>query len=132
MDIVRRNTDYAFRLVLGLAGRYGGDLVSARVLAEECGVSYQLACKILQQLGVDGIIISKMGPKGGFSMQKHPSEVTLEDIVTIIQGPLTVNCCMFSLDACMRQKNCSLNKKLHDLQGMIGDFLGGTTLQDLL
>jgi Rrf2 family protein len=132
MDIVRRNTDYAFRLAISLASRHGQDPVPARILSEECGVSYQLACKLLQQLGVGGVVGSRMGPKGGFFMKKHPSEVTLEHIIETTQGPLTVNCCMFSLDACVRQDNCTLNTKLHGLQKMISGFLGGTTLADLL
>jgi len=50
MDIIRRNTDYALRLMMNLSGRFGKGAVSSRVLSEKEEVSYQFTCKLLQRL----------------------------------------------------------------------------------
>jgi len=50
MDMIRRNTNYALRLMMNLAGRSGKRAVSSRVLSEKKEVSYQLTCKLLQRL----------------------------------------------------------------------------------
>jgi len=51
MDIIRRNTDYALRLMALLAGfSQKKESVSARSLSEIAAVPYPLTCKLLQQL----------------------------------------------------------------------------------
>ncbi|MBN1392233.1 MAG: Rrf2 family transcriptional regulator, partial [Sedimentisphaerales bacterium] len=56
MDVLRRNTDYGFRIMVNLAKRYNGEFISARQLAEDGHFSYQLGCKILQKLHKAGLV----------------------------------------------------------------------------
>ena len=44
MDVIRRNTDYALRLLINLARNFGKGPVSSKILAEKEEVSYQLTC----------------------------------------------------------------------------------------
>ncbi|HOV77756.1 MAG TPA: Rrf2 family transcriptional regulator, partial [Sedimentisphaerales bacterium] len=68
MDILRRNTDYALRLMVSLA-RHGRDAsISTRSLAQEQDVPYQLACKLMQQLHAGKLVESYMGARGGFRL----------------------------------------------------------------
>ena len=132
MDIVRRNTDYAVRLMVHLARRYGHGPVSTRVAASEESVSYPLACKLMQKLHGSKLVDSCMGPKGGFSLGRKPSEITLLEVVEAIQGPISLNKCLLSSDACTRQMNCSVRAKLAGVQETIVNSLAGITFDDLL
>ena len=76
MNLLRQNTDYAFRMLVGLGKRHG-ELVNVRVLAEESQVPQQFAAKIMQKLHDEGIVESVMGPRGGFRLAKHPSGIDL-------------------------------------------------------
>ncbi len=132
MDVVRRNTDYAVRLMVNLARRFGHGPVSTRVAASEESVSYPLACKLMQKLHGSKLIGSCMGPKGGFSHGRKPSEITLLEVIEAIQGPISLNKCLLSSDACTRQIDCSVRAKLAGVQETIVNSLTGITFEDLV
>jgi len=132
MDIIRRNTDYALRLMVGLARHQGNDgSVSTRLLAEEQEVSYQLACKLMQQLHEAKLVTSCMGPKGGFRLNRRPAAISLLDIVEVVQGPLNLNRCLPRAAVCPRAKVCPMRGRIAELQGRMGEYLGGVTLEEL-
>ena len=132
MDLLRRNTDYALRAMINLAGCCGNGPVSARQLAKQEDISYPLACKLMQRLHNAGFVKSCMGPRGGFTLSKKPSGISLLDIVQVIQGPISLNKCLLSVDTCTRKENCPVRGRLLALQRNMVDYLRDITLQDLL
>jgi len=131
MDILRRNTDYALRLAVNLAKHYGEESLSTRVLAEDEDVSYQLACKLMQKLHAAGLVESDMGPKGGFRLGRVPEEVSIQEVLEAIQGPLRLNRCLLNDGFCTRQKTCPVREKLTGLQEQMNGYLKGVTLGEL-
>jgi Rrf2 family protein len=127
MDIIRRNTDYALRAAVELAGRFGGEPVSTKEIADRQQIPYQLACKLLQRLHNAGIVKSTMGPSGGFILCKNPSKITVRRLVEIIQGPVRLNNCKL----CRLSRCCTISLELARLQGKINEFLDGLTLRQL-
>lgn len=132
MDILRRNTDYALRAMVNLAGHYGGDPVSTRDIAECEDISYQLACKLMQRLNNAGLVKSTMGPNGGFALSRKPAKINLAEIIVAIQGPLSLNRCLLGKNVCKRQNGCPITVKLTKLQKNISDYLQSITLDELL
>ncbi|MHC4216310.1 MAG: RrF2 family transcriptional regulator [Planctomycetota bacterium] len=132
MNIVRQNTDYAFRALVNLARRYGRDVISTKVLAEEEDISYQFACKILQKLQSAKLVRSTMGPKGGYYLSKPPARVSLLEVIEAVQGPISMNKCLHAEDACNRKPNCGVSEKLTELQEYVVSFLRGVTLDEFL
>lgn len=131
MDILRRNTDYALRAMVNLAGHYGQEPVSTREIAQAEDISYQLACKLLQTLQNAGLVKSSMGPKGGFVLSRKPTKINLMEIIRVIQGLLSLNRCVLSKEVCNRQKNCKVTVKLSKLQNYISNYLEDITLDEL-
>ena len=115
----------------GLAQRTGDEAVSTRVLAQEQEVSYQLACKLMQQLQDARIVRSTMGPKGGFRLGRDPARISLLEIIEVVQGPLRLNRCLLRESGCSRQEICPIRGKINQLQDQMGEYLGGVTLADL-
>jgi len=131
MDILRRNTDYALRLVVNLARRHGEASLSTRVLAEAEDVSYQLACKLMQKLHGAGLVESNMGPKGGFRLSRAPEDVPILEIIEAIQGPLRLNRCLLGDGVCERQDSCPVREKIGQLQEQMNGYLTKVTLGEL-
>ncbi|MDD5064650.1 MAG: Rrf2 family transcriptional regulator [Phycisphaerae bacterium] len=132
MDVLRRNTDYALRIMVSLAKRFNGEFISARQLAEDGHFSYQLGCKILQRLHKAGLVKSDMGPKGGFALNKEPSAISLMEIINVLQGGLRLNRCLFGGKGCEFEAECEINTKLTCLQLYIEGYLSGITLTEIL
>jgi Rrf2 family protein len=132
MDILRRNTDYALRIMVDLASHFNGEFISARQLASEGNFSYQLGCKILQKLHKDNLVKSGMGQKGGFALSRKPSRITLMEVITALQGGLRLNKCLLGGQGCEFEPECEIHTKLTCLQLYIDGYLGGITLQEIL
>ncbi len=133
MDLIRRDTDYAFRIAAELAKCDGGQkALSARVLAKETKVSYALTCKILQKLSHAGIAESTMGSRGGWKLAKTPASIRFGQLVEAIQGPVSVNRCLMGDFACPLQTRCPAHPKLAMLQEKIDTFFKEFTLQEFV
>ena len=133
MDVLRRNTDYGLRMMAVLAEHFNnGRLISARQLASDGHFSYQLGCKILQKLNQAELVKSGMGPKGGFTLNREPSKISLMEIIKALQGPIRLNRCLRDGQGCEFESDCEINTKLSCLQLYIDGYLDGITLAEIV
>lgn len=132
MDVLRRDTDYALRIMVNLAGHFNGDFISARQLAEDGKFSYQLGCKILQKLHQAELVKSDRGPKGGFALSRDPAKINLMEIIAALQGGIRLNRCLIGGNGCEFEPECEINTKLTCLQMYINGYFSGITLEEIL
>jgi len=133
LDLIRRDTDYAFRIAAYLAGTYGrGETVSTRVLSKDNQVPAALTSKILQKLAAAGLVNSTMGPKGGFRLAKDPDRISFGELIEAIQGPISVNKCLMGGYRCPLKDRCPARCKLAPLQGQINAYLKELTLKEFI
>ena len=82
--------DYALRAVVELAAADGS--AARPVTAERLATAQQIPSKflegILSQLRRAGLIHSQRGPEGGYWLAKPADEISLADIIRVIDGPL--------------------------------------------
>ena len=120
MDIIKRNTDYALRLLNLMAGFYRNkEAVSARILSNNADVPYPVTCKLLQKLQKNRLVKSVMGPRGGYLLCRDPEQISFLDVIETIQGPVSVNRCFLGNYQCPMKENCALHVKLSRIQNEI-------------
>jgi Rrf2 family protein len=132
MEVVRRNTDYALRAILNLAGHFGNEPVSSKELAQQGQAPYQLVCKLMHKLHIAKLVESSMGPKGGFGLSADPSKISLLKVIEAIQGPIRLNRCLSGNGICPYQKKCKIRGKLSELEDSINNYLASITLDELV
>ena len=133
MELIRRDTDYAFRLAAALTANFRAEkALSAKVLAKDAQVSYALTCKILQKLAHAGIAASVMGPKGGWKLAKDPEKVQFRHVIEAIQGPVMVNKCLLGGFKCPLKGQCPAHPKMAKLQTQIVGYLKELTLKEFV
>jgi Rrf2 family protein len=83
--------DYASRALLSLALHgNGAGPTSVRDIAERTGLPQPYLEQILLALKGAGLVRSKRGVGGGYVLARDPTEITLADIVSAVDGPIAV------------------------------------------
>jgi Rrf2 family protein len=76
-------------LAVGHIAKYGGDgYVTITKIEEKYGIPYSQMAKAVKELFRAGILKNRMGPHGGFKLAKPASEISMLDVIEIVDGPL--------------------------------------------
>jgi len=128
---ITRQTEYAIRGLMELARRQSEVPVQLKSIASSCEVSEAFLAKIFQVLSQRQIVRSHRGVKGGFSLGRSPQQITLLDVVDICEGGLALNHCLRKVDPCKNAADCPVARKWEEIQDLVTDALGVTTLADI-
>lgn len=133
MEVIRRNTDYGLRMMAALTKcSENGKLMSASQLVQEGNISYEVGRKLLQTLRKAKLVKSVMGSKGGFTLNRKPSEISLMEIINIFQGNVCLNECLADNKECEFESKCGINTALTSIQQQLNDYLQSITLEKIL
>jgi Rrf2 family protein len=84
---VSAKTEYACLAMLELAAHWGtGEPVRIRAIAEEHGIPSRFLVQILLQLKGAGFVASTRGASGGYQLIKAPEDITLGEVMAVIEG----------------------------------------------
>ncbi|HBV03751.1 MULTISPECIES: cysteine metabolism transcriptional regulator CymR [Mammaliicoccus] len=81
---------YGLTLMISLTKRYGQGCTSLKSIAEENNLSDLYLEQLVGPLRNAGLIKSVRGAKGGYELQKSPSEITAGDVIRLLEGPITL------------------------------------------
>lgn len=104
-------TDYAFRVILHLAKLPEGQLVNAQTIAEQQSIPAGFLQKIMRSLAKGELVKSYRGVDGGFLLAKPAGEISLLDVITVMEGPVDLQRCLKEQDAC--SKGCAHKCPVH-------------------
>jgi Rrf2 family protein len=84
---VNAKVDYALRALAELAAAEAGP-VKAETIARAQGIPPKFLENILLELRHGGIVISQRGAEGGYRLAMPAAEISLADVIRIVDGPL--------------------------------------------
>ena len=126
--IFSKKCEYGIQAVIYLAARNDQGLIVSDEIAKNLNIPKEFISKILQSLTESGIINSRKGRVGGFTLGKSPDQITLLDIVEAIDGLEVFNNCVLGFPECSPEKPCPLHDKWGKLRTQAYNMLADETI----
>ncbi|MDQ1772907.1 Rrf2 family transcriptional regulator [Labilibaculum sp. A4] len=128
---------YAIRSVIYLSlNGTEGKKIGIKKISEDLEIPTPFLGKILQSLARQKLLTSTKGPHGGFGMGKKPSEITLMNIVEIVDGLDMFENCLIGMRPCKthtnKQSPCPVHNQFGSIRQTIYDLFNGKTIGELI
>lgn len=88
-------TRYGVRAVFDIAFHGTSNTAQAKDIARRQQIPLRYLEQIFQDLRKAGLVESKRGPRGGYTLRRDPADIRLGDIVRALQGPIEL---LFAVD----------------------------------
>ncbi|HMC78349.1 MAG TPA: Rrf2 family transcriptional regulator, partial [Vicinamibacterales bacterium] len=82
-------------------------------------IPLELMAKVLQRLARRGLLASRQGTRGGYTLSKSSSSISIADITQAIGGPLTVTACSTDDEQCEQFTKCNVRDPLWRIKDRI-------------
>ncbi len=127
-----RVTDYGIVLLAELARDWETGPHNARELAEDVHLPAPMVSKILKTMARGGLVRSQRGSHGGYELATAPQDLTVADIIHVLEGPVALTQCTESLSLCDHQAECTISLPWLVINRAVQTALGAVTLADLI
>ena len=91
---------YGTRMVLDLALNSTGSPVRLSEISKRQGISLKYLEKLIRELKMAGFVKSVRGPYGGYMLAKPTKDISVGDIVRVLEGSETITDCTENDDVC--------------------------------
>lgn len=126
-----QTTQYAIRAVVILAYHRNRPPVGNSILAEQAKIPPSYLAKVLQGLVKCGIVESRRGVKGGFSLVKDPELITLLDVVNAVEPIPRIKGCPLGLKSHAGML-CPVHARIDEAMAQVEATLSSATIAELL
>lgn len=129
---LKLTTDYAIRTMVYLAAQSG--ITSVAEIGNKMGISENYLMKVLKALKDAGLVAGYQGKRGGYAISRKPEEVSLWDIVEVMEGTTKINRCLEMDNFCSRHGThfCAIRKYYQQLQDQMEEYLSAITIDQVL
>ena len=125
-------TRYGTRLILDLARHHGQTPVSIGDISKRQDISVKYLEQIIRPLKKANLVVSTRGPKGGHSLAKAPKEITLGEIVRVLQSSDVLAECVSEPEKCARSSDCCVRIAWQEATEALYEKLNSITMTDLM
>ena len=126
-----RLTDYGIVLMVQLARSADDAARNARNLAEETDLPAPVVSKVLKSLARQGLLASQRGAKGGYTLARPPEDISVPEMITALEGPISLTECTMNPGACSQESSCDVREPWQRINAAVHSALAKITLADL-
>ena len=123
---------YGTRMILDLAQHHGQGAIQLGEIAKRQKISLKYLEQIIRPLKKAGLVKSFRGAKGGHELNKLPNEVTVGEVVALLEGGKTLVNCDEAPEVCSRVDSCVTRYIWMEAATAMYERLAAITFADLL
>ena len=123
---------YGLTLMISLAKKEGQGYVSLKSIAEENNLSDLQLEQLVGTLRNAGLIRSVRGAKGGYSLTRNPKNITIKNIIDVVEGPISISDCIEKDANCDNLDKCATRVLWVKIRDAIDNIFSSVTLQDII
>ncbi|MBK7629923.1 MAG: Rrf2 family transcriptional regulator [Ignavibacteriales bacterium] len=130
-----KKSEYALMAARYMAIKNHGSAVTAKEIADNYKISFELVAKVLQNLAKNNIAISYQGVKGGYTLKKNPFEISLIDLIKAVEPNYQITECLIinsEKDDCSYLDCCKIRDPLIEVQKKIDKVFYETKLAHII
>jgi Rrf2 family protein len=130
---ITKKVEYGL-IALVYIGRCDGRSVSAREVSEHNALPLSLTANVLKSLAKQGVLATRRGSSGGYTLERALKEITLKEVVAAVEGDMNLtSCCRQNgLGGCELIGSCSIKAAIVQLNSKLLGGLGSLSLDDLM
>ncbi|MDI6762631.1 MAG: Rrf2 family transcriptional regulator [Thermodesulfobacteriota bacterium] len=129
---ITRKGEYAMRALVDLAQNYRKGLRQIQDIVREEEIPGKFLEQILIILKNAGLLQSKRGIGGGYSLNRPPDKISIGEVIRLIDGPLAPLGCVSSGHAsCSKEITCGIRSVMVDVENATAEILDRVTLADI-
>jgi Rrf2 family protein len=135
--VISQKAKYALKALVVLAGQGTGKSMQTGEIASAAGIPRKFLEQILLQLKLQGLLTSRRGRSGGYSLAQEPDEITVSSILRIVDGPIAPLPCISRTaysrcPDCPDESECAIRRMFADTYASTLVMLERTTLAGAL
>jgi Rrf2 family protein len=127
--------DYALKIILDLSINFDKEKVQKiKDISKRQDIPFKYLQQLVLQLRSAGYVKTKPGPQGGIFLAKKPKEITVGEIVRLIEGTTSPIACVndISYDKCLDKPRCIFLPLWVEIKNKINQIVDNTTFDDLV
>ncbi len=135
--MLSKKTKYAIKALMVLGRNYGNEPMQIVRIADEERIPKKFLEQILLEMRNAGILYSKKGAGGGYSLNKAPEDIRLSQVMRLIDGPIALLPCVSlnfyrSCDECKSEEVCGIRDTFIDVRNAMLQILNDTSVADII
>ncbi len=128
---------YGLKALVDLAQLQPGETAFSNEIATRNNIPKKFLDTILLELRNAGILRSKKGPGGGYSLSKPASDIRIGHAIRVLDGPLAPIRCASrtafeACDDCADPETCQIRRSMTDVRDAIADILDNMSLEQFV
>lgn len=132
MNKMNKKMEYALMSLRLIAEKPKGTLTSAKEIAEQINIPFEVTARVLQALSSRGLLKAEYGVGGGYSLARALTSVSLHELSEMLEGNTILTKCLTHDDICETQPTCNIMRPIVNLNKKIQEFYKSVNLEEVL